>query len=520
MNVGELVRRHARWTPEKTATIFEAERVTYAELDRGSDRLLSALQASGTVKGDRIATLTDNCARYIEVVAACAKGGLIIVPINPRLTASEIRFILRNSGSSVLFGSRTYRETIGAAREGCEDLRAVNYLEEDAGEGSYGELIARAEADASQVEVNPEDGLFISYTSGTTGSPKGALMTHRNLLTNASNVALYFELDPGTVSLVVMPQSTGGCNHHIVIPTLFVGGTFVIQDARHFEPARFFGAIQQYKVTHVQLVPTMIYRLLDFPDVGNFDLSSMRVMGYGSAPMAVERLREAIDRFGPIFAQAYGQTEAGSLAVCLTRRHHIEAIAQNQLEVLGSSGRPVNTVDVRIVDDNDRDVSVGEMGEVVFRGDTVTQGYWNAPEATAAAIRNGWLHTGDMAKADERGFIYHVDRKKDIIISGGMNVSAREVEEIIYLHPGVRECAVIAVPDDHWGESVKAVISVRDGQRVTSEEIVKLCREHLASYKRPRSIDFVEEFPKSGMGKILKRELKLKYWANRDRLVS
>jgi len=267
-------------------------------------------------------------------------------------------------------------------------------------------------------------------------------------------------------------------------------------------------------------VPTMIYRLLDFPDVGNFDLSSMRVMGYGSAPMAVERLREAIDRFGPIFAQAYGQTEAGSLAVCLTRRHHIEAIAQNQLEVLGSSGRPVNTVDVRIVDDNDRDVSVGEMGEVVFRGDTVTQGYWNAPEATAAAIRNGWLHTGDMAKADERGFIYHVDRKKDIIISGGMNVSAREVEEIIYLHPGVRECAVIAVPDDHWGESVKAVISVRDGQRVTSEEIVKLCREHLASYKRPRSIDFVEEFPKSGMGKILKRELKLKYWANRDRLVS
>jgi len=333
-------------------------------------------------------------------------------------------------------------------------------------------------------------------------------------------VALHFEMNTSTVALVVMPQSTGGCNHHIVVPTLFVGGTFVIQDARHFEPGRFLSAIQEHRVTHVQLVPTMIYRLLDQPGLETYDVSSMQIMGYGSAPMAVERLREAIDRFGPIFAQAYGQTEAGSLAVCLTRRHHIEALAENRLEVLGSSGRPLNTVDVRIVDDDQRDVPVGEPGEVIFRGDTVMQGYWNAPDATAAALRNGWLHTGDVARADERGFIYHVDRKKDIIISGAMNISAREVEEVIYRHPGVRECAVIAVPDEHWGETPKAIITVRDQCTVTAEEIEEICKTHLATYKRPRSIDFVDEMPKSSMGKILKRELKKQFWADRDRLVN
>ena len=519
MNIGELVRRHARWTPQKIATIFGTERATYAQLNSDSDRLLSALQAQGLSKGDRVATLTDNCGRYIAIVAACAKGGMIVVPINPRLTVGEIRFILQNSGSVALFGSQSYRDAISAAREGCEALRAVYYIDVGDATDSFGSLIAKSAGTPRPCEVAPEDGLFISYTSGTTASPKGALMTHRNLLTNASNVALYFELDPSIVALVVMPQSTGGCNHHIVVPTLYVGGTFVIHDARHFDPARFFEAIELHRVTHVQLVPTMIYRLLDHPDLGKYDMSSMRVIGYGSAPMAVERLREAMDRFGPIFAQAYGQTESGSLSVCLTRRHHADALALDTPEILGSSGRPVNTVDVRVVDEEGRDVEVGQMGEVIFRGDTVTQGYWNAPEATAAAIRGGWLHTGDLAKVDERGFVYHVDRKKDIIISGGMNISAREVEETIYQHLGVRECAVIGVPDDHWGESVKAVVSVRNGQSVTADEINALCTEHLSSYKRPRSIDFVDEFPKSSMGKILKRELKKRYWGSQDRMV-
>jgi acyl-CoA synthetase (AMP-forming)/AMP-acid ligase II len=264
----------------------------------------------------------------------------------------------------------------------------------------------------------------------------------------------------------------------------------------------------------------MIYRLLDYPQFDRFDRSSLKVLGYGSAPMAVERLREALDRFGPILVQTYGQTEAGSMAVCMSKQHHIDALASGRLEILGSSGRPINTVDVRIVDDEGNEVPVGEMGEAVFRGDTIMRGYWNAPEATAEALRDGWLHTGDIVRADEEGFIYHVDRKKDIIISGGVNISAREIEEVIYRHPGVRECAVIAVPDPHWGESVKAVVSIRDGHKVTAEEIVEICRANLAGFKRPRSVDFVEEFPKSGMGKILKRELKKLYWRDRERLVS
>ena len=206
-------------------------------------------------------------------------------------------------------------------------------------------------------------------------------------------------------------------------------------------------------MTNVQLVPTMIYRLLDFPELDRYDLSSMRTIGYGSAPMATERLREAIERIGPIFCQTLGQTESSSLSICLSKQDHVDALAANDLAVLASCGRPINGVDVRIVDDDDNDVPVGTMGELAFRGDTVMRGYWNAPEATAAALRGGWLHTGDMAREDARGFITLVDRKKDIIISGGLNISAREVEEVIYRHPGVRECAVIAVPHDAMGRN-------------------------------------------------------------------
>lgn len=520
MNVGEIVRRFAKWTPEKIVTIYGSERATYASLHDRSDRLLAALNGLGLRKGDRVATLSDNCGRYVEVVAAAAKGGMIVVPINPRLNAAEVAFILENSGAGVLMASRAYRDVIGQARQSATALKTVWYLEEDSGADAYGTLVAGAGGSSAAVEVDPQDPLFISYTSGTTGSSKGALMTHHNLICNAANVALNCEMSAATRALVVMPQSTGGCNHHIIVPTLFVGGSMVILDARNFEPGRFLGAIQEHGVTHVQLVPTMIYRLLDYPQFERFDVSSLKVLGYGSAPMAAERLRETIERFGPILIQTYGQTEAGSMAVCMSKQHHIDALASGKLEILGSSGRPINTVDVRIVDDEDRDVPVGEMGEAIFRGDTIMREYWNAPEATAAALRGGWLHTGDIVHADEAGFVYHVDRKKDIIISGGVNISAREIEEAIYRHPGVRECAVIAVPDTHWGESVKAVVSVRDGQSVTSEEIMALCREKLANFKCPRSVDFVGEFPKSGMGKILKRELKKMYWGDRDRLVS
>ncbi len=520
MNVGEIVRRQALWNPRKEATVFGEEISTYATLDERSERLLAALNGLGLRKGDRVATLSDNCGRYVEVVAACAKGGLIVVPINPRLTAPEVAFILQNSAAAVLMASRVYRDVIDDARPTAPDLRNIYYLEEDDGPEAYGAFVAAARDTPEPVEVEPSDSLFISYTSGTTGSPKGALMTHHNLIINAANVALHCEMSAATRALVVMPQSTGGCNHHIVVPTLFVGGTLVVLDARNFEPGRFLGAIQSNRITHVQLVPTMIYRLLDYAQFDEFDISSLTMLGYGSAPMAIERLKEAIARFGPILVQTYGQTEAGSMAVCMTKQHHIDALEAGELGIFGSSGRPINTVDVRIVDEDGRDVPVGEMGEAIFRGDTIMREYWNAPEATAAALRDGWLHTGDVVRADEAGFIYHVDRKKDIIISGGVNISAREIEEIVYRHPGVRECAVIAVPDAHWGESVKAVVSVRDGHTVTADEVMQLCKSNLASFKCPRSVDFVDEFPKSGMGKILKRELKKSYWQDRDRMVS
>lgn len=519
MNLGELVRRHARWTPDKEAVVFGGTRTSYREIDRNSERLIAALLDIGLRKGDCIATLTDNCGSYVEIVAAAAKAGFVIVPVNPRLNSREVAYILKDSGAGILFASDGYAATVDFVCGECPDLRAAYFVDSRA-ENNYERLLLRNAETADYPRPDLSDLIFISYTSGTTGDPKGAMMSHRNLLANAANVGLFFELNSSSRCLVVLPQSTAGGNHHILVPTLYAGGTFIVHDARKFEAAHFLGSIQAERITNVQLVPTMIYRLLDFLRVRDYDLSSLRTIGYGSAPMSVERLREAIDVFGPVFAQVYGQTECSSLAVFLSKQDHIDALSSGQTEILGSSGRPINSIGLRVVDDQDRDVAGGEVGEVLFQGDTVMSGYLNAPEATRETLKGGWLHTGDLVREDEKGFVYHVDRKKDIIISGGLNISAREIEEVIYRHPKVHECAVIGVPDPQWGESVKAVVSLRGSKDVTAQEIVDLCTKHLAKYKCPKSVDFVDEFVKNSMGKILKRELKKQYWKDSARLVN
>lgn len=519
MNIGELVRRQARSEPEKPAVIFGEQRLSYRELDQRSDALLAGLWSAGMRKGARIATLCDNCARYFEVFVAAAKGGLIVVPVNPRLSPAEVRFTLEDSEAAALFTTRPYDGVIAAARPHCPALRQVYLLDDDAGPASYTTLLAEpAQADAEPA-VTADDLILVSYTGGTTSTAKGILITHRNLLLNASNVALYFGLNGSTVCLVAMPQSTGGCNHHIIVPGLYVGATFVVMDARPFEPRAFLETVERHCVTDMQLVPTMIYRLLDYPGLAQHDLSALRTIGYGSAPMSAERLREAIERMGPVFAQVYGQTECSSLATFLSREDHAAALHDGDLAPLASCGRPINAVDVKLVDDDDRDVAVGEMGEIVVRGDTVMQGYWRAPEATAEVLRGGWLHTGDVARADARGYLYIVDRKKDMIISGGLNISAREIEEVIFRHASVLECAVIAVPDKEWGEAVKALVVPRADHTIGEQEIIDLCRRHLGAYKRPRSVEFLADLPKNQMGKILKRELKQQYWHGAGRMV-
>ena len=316
MNLGDLIDRAGRWYPNRRVTHFEGEDLSYGDLSARSDSILAYLQTvHGLRKGDRVATFANNCAAYVEVLGAAAKGGLTVVPLNPRFTAEEARFQLQDSGTKLLFASSDLSGIVSGAVQDTE-IEACIYLDEEHQDGELA-TARRYTATPQRPDLRESDPIFISYTSGTTGQPKGAVMTHGNLIANAVSVGHSFRITSESIALVVMPQSTSGCNHHIIWPMLAAGGTLIIQDARQFEANSFLSLIERFRVTHVQLVPTMIYRVLDRGDFATHDVSSLRVVGYGSAPMSAERLKEALERFGPIFARVYGQTEATSLGVVL-----------------------------------------------------------------------------------------------------------------------------------------------------------------------------------------------------------
>ena len=366
--------------------------------------------------------------------------------------------------------------------------------------------------------IEPDNLAWLFYTSGTTGHPKGAMLTHRNLLTMAEQFLLCINPAlPDDVLLHAAPITHGsGCSifHHIA-----VGAASAFPATRSFDPPRIFEAIQRYRATTLFLVPTMINVLLASPDKARYDLSSLHTIFYGGAPMYVEQLQSAVSAFGPIFVQLFGQGEAPMACTSLPKEEHLAGDDPVKLKRLASAGRETTAVRVRVVDDEDREVPAGQMGEIVVRGDLVMKGYWRKPEATADTLRGGWLHTGDIGCLDSDGYLYITDRKKDMIISGGSNIYPREIEEVICRHPAVFEVAVIGIPDEKWGETVKALVVPREGMRATEAEIIEHCKRHMASYKKPQSVEFLPALPKNAYGKVLKRELRDRYWAGRQRKV-
>jgi len=298
-----------------------------------------------------------------------------------------------------------------------------------------------------------------------------------------------------------------------------VGAASAFPATRSFDPPKIFEAIQRYRATTLFLVPTMINVLLASPDRTRYDLSSLHTIFYGGAPMYVEQLQSAVSAFGPIFVQLFGQGEAPMACTSLPKEEHLAGDDPVKLKRLASAGRETTAVRVRVVNDEDREVPAGQMGEIVVRGDLVMKGYWRKPEATADTLRGGWLHTGDIGYLDSDGYLYITDRKKDMIISGGSNIYPREIEEVICRHPAVFEVAVIGIPDEKWGETVKALVVPREGMRATEAEIIEHCKRHMASYKKPQSVEFLPALPKNAYGKVLKRELRDRYWAGRQRKV-
>lgn len=506
VTVGDLLERSTQRSPAAAALVCGDARLTYAGLLDVADRLGAGLRLLGLAPGDRVGLLLHNSQVAMELVLALGRAGLVFVPLNYMLNSRELAAIIAHAGVRAVV---TEPDLHPVLRPVLAQLDCVEHLvgvgEVEGATASYASLLRQgAEVPGPGPGVGPEDLFGLMYTSGTTGLPKGVMLTHANITAHARHMVRDYRIGPRSRGLVVLPYFVGAALNGIAFPCLSRGGTVVVLP--RFTPRAFLQAVESERITHAQVVPTLLVRLLASEDLGQYDTGSLELLGYGSAPMPLACLRRAIKVLGPVLAQMYGLTETCAMATCLRPEEHV--LRGPGAGRLRSCGRPVEGVEVRIVNEAGDEVDEGEMGEVAIRGATVMRGYWEMPELTAEAMRGGWFHSGDLGYRDEEGFVFLGDRKKDMIISGGFNVFPREVEEVLYTHPAVFECAVIGVPHPEWGEAVEAVVALREGSRASAEELLAFCRDRLSSFKRPRAIGFVDEIPRNPSGKVLKRVLR------------
>lgn len=497
--VGELIRRAAHKSPKNEAFVYGDTRVTYEEFEKRTLQLAGWLQEKGLQKGEKAGIISKNNYAFAEIIFGVAHMGGVSVPVNFRLVAEEFVYILDNSDTKILFIEEEYEEMIASVRDRLPKIEQIVVIGEakKAGMISYKEIFQK-ERSFNPVDLTDEDDCMICYTSGTTGHPKGAVLTHKNLIMNALSNVILSKIENGSKQLVVTPLFHIAGIAFMMI-TASVAGTMVIQ--REFVPEEVLKTIQDEKINGIFLVPAMWNIVTQVPAIEEYDLSSVLRCSTGAAICPIE-VKKRIMKYFPnagIFDN-FGQTEMSPTTTCL--------LPEDSLRKTESVGKPVVNVEVRVVDENMNDVPVGEIGEIVYRGPSVMKEYYKNPEATAEAFRGGWFHSGDLVRMDEEGFIYVVDRKKDMIISGGENIYPAEVEAAIYKHEAVMETAVIGVPDEKWGETVKAYVVLKEGYTVTEEEIIEHCKKHLASYKKPKYVEFIKELPRNPSGKILKRVLR------------
>jgi long-chain acyl-CoA synthetase len=512
----DVIYRNALLHAGDEAFVCGPQRITFAQFNARVNRLIHALRSLEIKKGDVIGILSWNCLEYTDVYGAAMKGGFIASPFNPRLQSEELEYLINYSETNTLFVGPELLETVSHLRPRLPKVKHYISLESTAPEMvSHGELLARDSSNEPDIGVNRDDPVIIFYTSGTTGVPRGALYTHARKLDNTRIKALEMGTKTGDRHLMVLPFFHIGGDSH-VWPFFLVGGCNVIMTQRSFDPGAVLQAIQEEKVTDMQIVPTQLNVLLSRQDLGAYDLSTLSRIYYAASPMPVELLRRGLEVLGPIFAQGYGQTESGPQIATLPKEAHqvLDKPVKAQ-KVLKSCGQPSLGVHVRVVDQNSRDVRPGTIGEIIAQSDSIMVEYWKKPTETGETIVDGWLHTGDLAYYDEKGFIYIVDRKKDMIVTGGENVYSREVEDFLYKHPAVAEAAVVGVPDPVWVERVHALVVLKTGASASEDEIIGFCKEGLASYKAPKSVEFVESLPKNPQGKILKKEIRTKYRARK-----
>jgi acyl-CoA synthetase (AMP-forming)/AMP-acid ligase II len=509
MYVTQALHRAVQQQPDAVATVFGSRRTTFAEQRGRVSRLAGGLRQVGVRSGDRVAYLGLNSDRFYEYYFAVPWADAVVNPINIRWAAAEIVYALEDSQTSVLMVDDAFLplvEQICARYGGLETLIYVGDGVVPDGMESYEEL-AIAGPELADVRRGGDDMAGLFYTGGTTGFAKGVMLSHRNLLTSVL----------GLQASGAFPRTSGSTLHvapmfHLaavseLMSCAVAGRTQVILPA--FDPLTVLEVVDRGRVEALRLIPVMLQMLLDHSRFDDFDLSSVSSVGYGGSPIAVALLERATAKFpGAAFVQVFGQTELSPVTSVLGPADHA---VPRRISSMGSVGRAAPHAEIRIVDDNDAEVSVGTVGEVVVRGGHVMHGYWNKPTETAFALRNGWLHTGDAGFLDSEGYLFIVDRLKDVIITGGENVFSTEVENALGTHPAVAACAVIGIPDQQWGERVHAVVVLRGGAAVTADELRVHTKEFLAGYKCPRSVDFVDALPLSAAGKVLKRELRSRY---------
>jgi long-chain acyl-CoA synthetase len=508
----DIIYRNALLHGDKEAFICGPKRVTFERYNERVNALVHALYSLGLSKGDGVGILAWNCLECTEVNGAAMKGGFIVSPFNPRLQTKELDRLINYSEVKALIVGPDLVEEMEKLRSRLPNVQHYVSLESSVpGMLAYDELIKAFPPDEPNADIREDDKFIILYTSGTTGTPRGAVYTHASKLREAKNKALQAGLRPENKHVTIMPLfHIGGWSHFWAF--FCVSASNVIIPKGSFDPHTTLRTIQDERATDIDIVPTHLSSMLASPDIGRYDLSSLERMWYAASPMPTELLRRGIATFGEVFAQGYGQSESGpDIAILSKESHRVLDSSPEKQRVLASCGQPCLGVHVRVVDDRDNDVEPGVIGEIVVRSKALMTEYWKMPQETSDTIVDGWLHTGDMAYYDEKGFIYIVDRKKDMIITGGENVYPREVEEVLYRHPAVLEATVIGAPDDKWVERVHAVITLKEGHETSPDEIISFCKDNLARYKAPRSVEFVESLPKNPQGKILKRELREKY---------
>jgi len=493
LNLASIVTESAAGEPAAVAVRLDGLELTYAELDDRSARLATLLREKGVQEGDRVGVMLPNVLEFPISYYGVLRAGGVVVPMNELLKRREIAFYLEDSGAKLLLAWHGFA---AEARDGAADAGAeLVEVEPEA----FAKLLGDREPTVELAETDEEDTAVILYTSGTTGRPKGAELTHFNLSRNSDIASrTTCEIQAGDVVLGALPLFHSFGQTVSMNASLRVGATLTLLPK--FDPGEALEIMQRDRVTHFYGVPTMYGALLHHPDREGCDTSALRTCITGGASMPVEVLRGFEEAFECEVLEGYGLSETSPVA---SSNH------PGRPRKPGSIGTPLEEVEIKVVDEDDNEVAQGEVGEIVIRGHNVMKGYWQRPEATEEAMRGGWFHSGDMARVDEEGYFFIVDRKKDLIIRGGYNVYPREVEEVLYEHPKVREAAVLGVPHDEWGEEIGAAVVLHEGEEVAPEELSEYVKERIAAYKYPRIVWFLDDLPKGPTGKILKREIEV-----------